>query len=517
MTPETHRIRRALISVSDKSGIVEFARQLHTLGIEIVSTGGTASTLAAEGIPVTSVSDITDFPEVMDGRVKTLHPKIHGGLLALLDDESHVAQMREHGIESIDLAVINLYPFEAALKRNESDEDIIENIDIGGPAMVRASAKNFRWTGIVVNPASYQVVLDELSSNECTLSLPLRRRLAAEAFAHTAYYDSMISGWMMDSVGVQPDDRQQLAIGFPRAQQLRYGENPHQRAALFGNFSGVFTQLHGKELSYNNIVDIDAAARLVLEFESPAVAIIKHTNPCGVAVGETLEQAWHRAFSSDTQSPFGGIIAVNKELDMEAAQALDGIFTEVVIAPSFAPGVLELLEKKKQRRLMAVDLKALRHSLRWELKTVAGGLLVQSADDKLLADEGLKVVTKRQPSAEEMQAMMFAWKVAKHVKSNAIIYANSSQALAIGAGQMSRVDSAGIAVRKAESVGLQLAGSAVASDAFFPFADGLLTCVQAGATAVIQPGGSVRDQEVIDAADANGIAMVFTGMRHFKH
>lgn len=517
-TPETHPIRRALISVSDKTGIIDFARALSQRGIDIISTGGTARSLHEAGIPVISIASVTGFPEVMDGRVKTLHPKIHGGLLGVLDNPGHVAQMQAHDIESIDLAIINLYPFEQTLHREGvTHEEIIENIDIGGPAMVRASAKNYRWTAVVVNPANYDRVLGALEEFDNTLPEPLRLELAREAFGHTAYYDALVADYFTRAMHDTALPQTALTAGVRLDQTLRYGENPHQNAALYGGFSTIFRQLHGKELSYNNIVDIDAAAKLILEFDEPAVAIIKHTNPCGVATDDTLAGAYRKAFASDTKSPFGGIIAFNREVDITAAQAVDEIFTEVLIAPSYSAEALELLEKKKNRRLIAADLPALRRSLGREVKSVAGGLLVQTSDTGLVDEEALRVVTQRQPTDDEKAAMMFAWKVAKHVKSNAIVYAAKDRVLAVGAGQMSRVDSASIAAKKAAEAGIDLQGSAVASDAFFPFADGLLEAVQAGATSVIQPGGSIRDEEVIAAADEHNIAMMITGMRHFRH
>lgn len=518
LTPDTYRIKRALLSVSDKTGIVELARGLAERGIEIISTGGTATALREAGIAVTSIADVTGFPEIMDGRVKTLHPAIHGGLLAVLDDENHTSQMAEHGIASIDMAVINLYPFEQTLaKPGVWHDEIIENIDIGGPAMVRASAKNYRWTLVVVNPANYETVLNSLDEHEGAVPEILRVRFAREAFEHTAYYDSLVASYFSRTLNDAALPAATLTLGIRLDQTLRYGENPHQEAALYGRFTSIFQQLHGKELSYNNIVDIDAAARLVVEFSEPAVAIIKHTNPCGVATADTLAEAYHKAFASDTKSPFGGIIAFNREVDIDAARAVDEIFTEVLIAPGYTQEAFELLEKKKNRRLIAADFTALVQSLGREIKSVAGGVLVQTSDASLYDSEALRVVTKRQPTEEEHAAMMFAWKVAKHVKSNAIVYTASDRVLAVGAGQMSRVDSASIAAKKAGEAGIELKGSAVASDAFFPFADGLLEAVQAGATCVIQPGGSIRDEEVIAAADEHNIAMIFTGMRHFKH
>ncbi|MBK9250273.1 MAG: bifunctional phosphoribosylaminoimidazolecarboxamide formyltransferase/IMP cyclohydrolase [Ignavibacteria bacterium] len=515
MTPDSYRVTRALISVSDKTDIVDFAQKLHELGIEILSTGGTASLLREHGITVQSVSDYTGFPEIMDGRVKTLQPKIHGGLLGVLDNTSHQQQMSEHGIKSIDLLIVNLYPFEKTLTNPTSThDDIVENIDIGGPAMVRAAAKNYKWTAVVVNPDRYPSILDSLTADK-TISESLRRELAGEAFAHTGYYDSLIAGYFRSQTGLMfPGE---LSIPVRKSQSLRYGENPHQQAVLYGNFTSIFRQVHGKELSYNNIIDIDAAAKLSLEFTEPTVVIIKHTNPCGVGSGTTLSDAYAKAFATDTVSPFGGIIAVNRTIDLEFAQTVHSLFAEVLIAPDFTDEALDLLRKKRDRRLMTVDYAALRKAMQRQVKSVAGGLLVQTDDTELLDESALKTVTKREPTEDERAALMFAWRVAKHVKSNAIIYAAKDRTLAIGAGQMSRVDSARIAVKKAHDAGIDLTGSAVASDAFFPFADGLLQAVEAGATAVIQPGGSVRDAEVIAAADENSIAMMMTGMRHFRH
>lgn len=515
LTPSTHTIKRALISVSDKSGIIEIARELHALGIEIISTGGTASLLRAQSIPVTSVSDITGFPEVMDGRVKTLHPVIHGGLLAVLDDDAHTAQMQEHNIASIDLVLINLYPFEQTLANPRStDADIIENIDIGGPAMVRASAKNYKWTAVVVNPARYTEIATMLRENNNTVSEEYRRELAAEAFAHTAHYDSMIAGYFYNNAKGYGAT---FSLSAKKDQDLRYGENPHQHAALYGNFTSCFRQVHGKELSYNNIIDIDAAQQLVMEFSEPTVAIIKHTNPCGVGSAEHIVGAWEKAFSTDTVAPFGGIVAVNREIDLDFANTVHAIFTEVIIAPSFSDEALELLRKKKDRRLIIADYELIRSSLGNQVKAVTGGFVVQSPDNQLLDKDALRIVSQREPNDMEVAAMMYAWKICKHVKSNAIVYAAPDRTLAVGAGQMSRVDSARIAVSRAKQFGLDLRGCAVASDAFFPFADGLLQCVEAGATAVIQPGGSVRDEEVIAAANEHNITMMFTGMRHFRH
>jgi phosphoribosylaminoimidazolecarboxamide formyltransferase / IMP cyclohydrolase len=525
-----NKITRALLSVYDKTGIIDFARNLADSGVEIISTGGTARTLREAGLDVIDVSDVTGFPEMMEGRVKTLHPMIHGGLLARLDDELHLEAMRDHSIRSIDLVVINLYPFEQTMKTpGATHEEIIEQIDIGGPAMVRAAAKNYSFTTVVTSPGHYKAIVEEMRSNDLEISAATRFRLAAEAYAHTAAYDSVVARYFADRIAADSGTTdsgaesnglefgERLNVGLALAQPLRYGENPHQRAALYGGFNEIFEQLHGKELSYNNIVDIDAAAKLVLEFSEPTVVIIKHTNPCGVASAPTLLEAWHKAFATDVKSPFGGIVAVNRPLDPDAAAAINEIFTEVVIAPAFPDETLALLRKKRDRRVIMANFNALRRSLGTELKSVAGGVLAQSSDDVLYNGGDLRVVTGRQPNDEEMRAMMFAWRVAKHVKSNAIVYATGDRTLGIGAGQMSRVDSAVTAARKAELAGLDLKGCAVASDAFFPFADGLLEAVEAGATAVIQPGGSVRDEEVIAAANEHNIAMMMTGMRHFRH
>ncbi len=507
-------IRTALLSVSDKTGIVELARQLHALGVSLISTGGTAKSLADAGIPVRKVSEVTGFPEIMDGRVKTLHPKIHGGLLGVLDNADHVQQMRENDIESIDIAIVNLYPFERTLRTPDAThEHLIENIDIGGPAMVRAAAKNYRHTCIVVNPERYADLLAYVAAG--AVPIEFRQQLAREAFAHTARYDGMVSSWFASEHNVLLPD--EFAIPMLKTQALRYGENPHQQAALYGNFLDLFQQVHGKELSFNNILDIDAATRVVLEFDEPTVAIVKHNNPCGVGSASTLVDAYRKAFATDTVSPFGGIIAVNRPVDADYATEVHALFTEVLIAPSFTDEALAILTKKKDRRLMTVQLRDLRAASSIDVRTVAGGYLVQSPDVVLLDEGALRVVTTRQPTDAERNAMMFAWKIAKHVKSNAIVYASADRTLGIGAGQMSRVDSARIAVSKANDAGLSLKGCAVASDAFFPFADGLLQAADAGATAVIQPGGSVRDEEVIAAANERGLTMMMTGMRHFRH
>lgn len=550
------KISRALLSVYDKTGIVDFARNLSDSGVTILSTGGTAAALRATGIPVVDVSEVTGFPEIMDGRVKTLHPLIHGGLLGKLDNELHLDAMRAHGIESIDLLVSNLYPFEQTIARADVTlDDVIEQIDIGGPAMIRAAAKNYQYTAVVTSPQDYPALTKELRSNDLSLSEDTRARLMRRAFTHTARYDSAIARYFDERASaaatataadggpatdaaasnasangshaplgsaqtgnVASAATDGLRLEMPRDLALRYGENPHQSAALYGDFGSIFKQLHGKELSYNNILDIDAAAKLIAEFGSTTLAIIKHSNPCGVASADRLVDAWNMAFATDVKSPFGGIIAVNRAMDMETAEAINQIFTEVIIAPEFPDDVLDLLRRKKDRRLISVDFDKLARSLSEpQLRSVAGGVLEQGYDNALYDDSSVRIVTKRAPNDDERAAMEFAWRVAKHVKSNAIVYASRDRTLGIGAGQMSRVDSAMIAARKAAIAGLELAGCAVASDAFFPFADGLLEAVEAGAKAVIQPGGSIRDEEVIAAADSNGIAMMFTGMRHFRH
>jgi len=506
--------KTALLSVSDKTGITELAKHLHDLGYRIMSTGGTAKAVSEAGIPVVSVSTITGFPEIMNGRVKTLHPNVHGGLLAVMDNPSHVKALKEHGIDKIDVLVVNLYPFEATVaKADATHEEVIENIDIGGPAMVRAAAKNYLHTVVVVNPDRYAELTTMLTNNDVPKTT--RLNLALEAFAHTAQYDARIAQYL--TTFTKNENIRETAIPLRVDQHLRYGENPHQTATLYGDFTKIFTQLHGKELSYNNIIDIDAAAKLCTEFSQPAVVIVKHTNPCGVGIADTLTDAWHKAFATDTVSPFGGIVAVNREVDKQFAETIHSIFTEVVIAPSFSAEALEILQKKKDRRLMISNGELLANNFGNDFKSVSGGFLVQSTDAALLNAGALKVVTERKPTTDEEAAMMFAWTIAKHVKSNAIVYAAADRTLAIGAGQMSRLDSARIAVRKAADANIPLDGCAVASDAFFPFADGLLQAAEAGATCVIQPGGSIRDEEVIAAANEKGLAMMFTGMRHFKH
>jgi len=512
-------IYRALISVSDKTGVVEFARTLQRFRVEIISTGGTLKALRDSGIKAKSVSDVTGFPEILDGRVKTLHPKIHAGLLAIPDNEEHRQQLEKLGIGAIDMVIVNLYPFEKTIENAEVVlEDAIEQIDIGGPSMLRAAAKNFEYKAVVSDPKQYERLTSEMETSNGTISRSTRFWLAQEVFRRTAAYDAAIANYLtLKSHGpVAPLLPETISFTFPKTMELRYGENAHQQAALYGNYHRYFEQLHGKELSYNNIVDIQAAAEVVEEFSEPTVAIIKHTNPCGVGCGTTLDDAYRKALATDPQSAFGGIVAVNRPLTLEAARLIDSIFTEVIVAPEYPDDVLVFLRKKKDRRLIRqrVPLSKCRGVA---IKNIAGGVLVQTPDEITLDPATLRVVTKRQPSDEERAALMFGWKVAKHVKSNAIVYTQSDRTIGIGAGQMSRVDSSRIAVMKARDAGLDLKGTVVASDAFFPFADGLLAAIEAGATAVIQPGGSVRDNEVINAADQNNIAMIFTGIRHFRH
>lgn len=504
---------RALLSVSDKRGIEAFAAGLVELGYEIVSTGNTARTLAAAGIPVRPVSDVTGFPEILGGRVKTLHPAIHAGILARRDDPGHMAALDVHGIAPIDIVAVNLYPFSETIARPDvSFAEAIEQIDIGGPALVRAAAKNHDSVLVVVSPDDYDPVLTALRSEAVTPDL--RRRLAARAFAHTAAYDAAIAAYLSDEPFPET-----LPLAFRKAQDLRYGENPHQRAALYGEFHTFFEQLHGRELSYINILDIAAVQGLIEEFdpqEGAALAIVKHTNPCGVGIGATPLEAWEKAFATDREAPFGGIIAVNQTLDLPLAQAIDEIFSEIVIAPAFADDALALLRKKKNRRLMRA-LRPVRLARGLAYHSVPGGILAQEPDLAPLDEEPFQVVTQRAPTETERVALRFAWRVVKHVKSNAIVFAAADRTLGIGAGQMSRVDSTRVAVWKAQNAGLSLAGSVIASDALFPFPDSVEIAAAAGATAVIQPGGSVRDDEVIAAANRLGMAMVFTGRRHFLH
>ncbi len=504
------KIRRALLSVSDKTGLVELARGLAAHGVELLSTGGTAASLRETGLSVKDVSEHTGFPEMLDGRVKTLHPLVHGGLLFRRDLPEHVRQAEAHGIGPIDLVVVNLYPFEQTVARlGATREEAIENIDIGGPSMLRSAAKNHAAVTVLCDPADYAAVLDEMNANEGATTLPTREWLARKVFALTSRYDGAIAAYLGGAKGGS------FECSEPLAMSLRYGENPHQSAELYGDLSSHLGQLHGKELSYNNLLDITAAVDLIGEFDEPTVAILKHTNPCGVGSDTSLIGAWDKAFATDRQAPFGGIIICNRPLDEPLAAAIAEIFSEVIIAPDFSAASLEILRKKKNLRLMR--LKGTPKPAPRDVRSVLGGFLVQDHDiaSEKVADG--QVATKRAPTAEELRALEFGWKVVKHVKSNAIVFAGPDRTLGIGAGQMSRVDSVRIAVWKAGEAGLSLAGSGVASDAFFPFPDGLVSAAEAGATAAIQPGGSVRDADVIAAADQRGMAMVFTGKRHFRH
>jgi len=527
---DLYPVRSALLSVSDKTGLLDLGRALAARGVELISTGGTARALRDAGLEVRDVSELTGFPEMMDGRVKTLHPMVHGGLLALRDDPSHIADMESHLIGAIDLLVVNLYPFEETVARGADYATCIENIDIGGPAMIRAASKNHSFVNVVVDVADYDALLAELDANDGQTSYGFRQRLALTAYSRTAAYDAAVSAWMAEALE-DPAPRRRAFAG-TLAQTLRYGENPHQGAAFYtdgSNRPGVATavQHQGKELSYNNINDTDAAFELVAEFspeDSAACAIIKHANPCGVARGATLLEAYKSAFDCDRTSAFGGIVALNKPLDAETAQEITGIFTEVVIAPGASDAAKEIFARKKNLRLLTTDgLPDSREGMK-TFRQVSGGFLVQDKDNGFVGTDDLKVVTKLAPTEEQLRDLLFAWKVAKHVKSNAIVYVRDQATVGVGAGQMSRVDSALIAARKAERMAEALElpqpltiGSAVASDAFFPFPDGLLEAAAAGATCVIQPGGSMRDDEVIAAADEAGLAMVFTGMRHFRH
>jgi phosphoribosylaminoimidazolecarboxamide formyltransferase / IMP cyclohydrolase len=514
------KIQRALLSVSDKTGLIPLAQILAAAGIELISTGGTAKTLRGAGLKVKDISEHTGFPEMLDGRVKTLHPKVHGGLLFIRGNESHEAAVRSHGIEPIDLVVVNLYPFEQTVAKPDVPlHDAIENIDIGGPSMLRSAAKNHESVTVVVDPGDYAEVAAQISKSGNT-TLELRRKLAAKVFARTAAYDGAIASHLNKTFDVQSAGLPNaLSIHAPLVQPLRYGENPHQAAALYGRFREFYQQLHGKELSYNNILDLTAAANLIAEFSEdiPTLAILKHTNPCGVGQGGSLCEAWNKAFATDKQAPFGGIIAVNRPLDAACAAAIAEVFSEVIIAPDFSADALAVLQKKKNLRLVKM-LKSPTVAGEFNLRSVgAGSFLLQEHDVKVTTSGNLKIVTRRKPSEEELRAMLFGWRVVKHIKSNAILFAAANRTLGIGAGQMSRVDSSRIAVWKAGEAKLSLKGSVVCSDAFFPFPDGLVAASEAGATAAIQPGGSVRDAEVITAADERNMAMAFTGVRHFRH
>ncbi|MBU1235992.1 MAG: bifunctional phosphoribosylaminoimidazolecarboxamide formyltransferase/IMP cyclohydrolase [Gammaproteobacteria bacterium] len=526
------KVQQALISVSDKRGVVDFARELTGLGVNILSTGGTAKLLRDAGIQVTDVSDYTGFPEMLDGRVKTLHPKVHGGILGIRGNAAHAATMREHDIPTIDLVVVNLYPFaQTVAKKDCTLEDAIENIDIGGPTMVRAAAKNHGnpandsgGVGVVTDPEDYQTIIDELKANGGALPYQTRFELAKKAFTHTARYDGAIANWLTglneeNKPGLFPD---KLQLAFDQVDTMRYGENPHQQAAFYREPNAVpgsianYEQLQGKELSYNNIADSDAAWECVKAFDTTACVIVKHANPCGVAIAPTALESYQKAFKTDPTSAFGGIIAFNCAIDKAAAEAISGQFAEVIIAPEITADARAVFAAKQNLRVLIVPLGKADGTL-FDYKRVGGGLLVQTADVARIDESDLKVVTKRAPTPQEMTDLLFAWRVAKYVKSNTIVYCKDGMTTGVGAGQMSRVDSARIAAIKAENNGLTVVGSVAASDAFFPFRDGLDVLAKAGATAVIQPGGSVRDAEVIAAADEQNVAMVFTGFRHFRH
>ena len=518
------KIQRALLSVTDKTGLVDFARQLAGMGVELISTGGTAKLLRESGIGVKDISELTGFPEMLDGRVKTLHPKVHGGLLHVRDNPQHVAAVEEHGIQPIDMVVVNLYAFEkTASKPDVEFRDLIENIDIGGPSMLRSAAKNFQDVAVVTSPSDYQAIAAEMKAGGGSLSLATKWRLAQKAFATTAAYDSAIASTLESiappsngnfNVGAPEGFPETLRLSFHKALDLRYGENPHQKAALYGDGSGKGVanakRLQGKELSYNNIVDLEAAWDLAQEFDEPVVAIIKHTNPCGTAVAPTLSEAYLRALECDPVSAFGGVIGVNRPIDVATATEMAKLFLEVIAAPMFDGAAREIFAAKKNLRLVEVE----PLEQKWVLKNVSGGVLLQDNDVRPLTEADLKIVTTRKPTEMEMRDLLFAWKVCKHVKSNAILYARNGQTTGVGAGQMSRVDSARIGAMKSV---LGIKGSVAASDAFFPFPDGVEVIAEAGATAIIQPGGSMRDQEVIDTANQHGLAMVMTGVRHFRH
>lgn len=516
-TTKTMSIVRALISVSDKSGLEDLAKGLHQHEVEILSTGGTAKFISDLGIPVKEVSEFTGFPELLDGRVKTLHPKVHGGLLYRRDLEEHIKQAKDNGIEPIDLVVVNLYPFEETVAKGDvTRAEAIEQIDIGGPSMLRSAAKNHASVTVVVDPDDYAVVLSELDEHDGDTTLKIRERLAIKVFQRTSEYDRAIATYLNE----EQETEGSFSLSLPLCEELRYGENPHQESSLYGNFTDYFKQLQGKGLSYTNVIDIGAAAELILEFRRPAVAILKHTNPCGVGVDDNeLRLAWEKAFETDRQAPFGGVIVCNRPLDVALARVISEIFTDVIIAPDFETDARAILQKKKNLRLMQM-MPEFKDTLKDPvLKSAPGGILVMDHDSKALGLDKIeeKVVTERPPTADEIEAMRFAWRVVKHVKSNAIVFTGKDRTLGVGAGQMSRVDSCRLAVWKAEQAGLSLDGSVVASDAMFPFPDGLIGALEAGATSAIQPGGSIRDKEVIAAADEHKAAMVFTEHRHFLH
>jgi phosphoribosylaminoimidazolecarboxamide formyltransferase/IMP cyclohydrolase len=511
-------ISRALLSVSDKTGLVDFAKSLHEdFGVELLSTGGTAKALRDAGLPVLDVADYTGAPELFEGRVKTLHPKVHGGLLQRRDSDDHLRQAKKHKIPAIDLVVVNLYPFEETIKKEGvSLEEAIENIDIGGPSMLRSAAKNYAAVTVITDPADYSRALEEMAEAQGETSLRFREELAIKVFRRTTEYDGAISNYLGKC---DQGTACSLSIHMPLNRDLRYGDNPHQKARLYGNFDECFSQLQGKELSYTNILDIEAAADLILDYRRPTIGILKHTNPCGVGQDDDLRLAWQKAFETDRQAPFGGVIVCNRPITEDLARIISGIFTDVIIAPDYESEARAILQKKKNLRLMKLEQGYEKYRCDPIIRPAPGGLMVMDKDHEVMGLEDLesKVVTKRPPTEAELTAMRFAWRVVKHVKSNAIVFSSSDRTLGIGAGQMSRVDSSRIAVWKAEQAGLSLKGSVIASDAMFPFADGLDAAIQSGATACIQPGGSIRDDEVIAAADAAGIAMVFTGHRHFKH
>ena len=511
-------ITRALLSVSDKTGLAEFAKELHDMGVELLSTGGTSAALREAGLPVIDVSEFTGAPELFDGRLKTLHPKVHGGLLQRRDDANHIAQAKANNIPPIDLVVVNLYPFEETVaKPDVTLEQAIEKIDIGGPSMLRSAAKNHMSVTVIVDPKDYAQVIEEMKENNGNTTKGFREQLAVKVFMRTSQYDAAIADYLGQC---RTGTCCNFTLSLPLEQELRYGDNPHQKCALYGNFGTYFTQIQGKELSYTNVLDIEAAADLILDFVRPTVAILKHTNPCGVGQDdEDLRVAWQKAFETDRQAPFGGVIVCNRPLTLELARVISEIFTDVIIAPEFESDARALLQKKKNLRLMVMNDAYLAEKQSPVIRSCPGGIMVMDRDHTALGLDKLesKVVTKRPPTEQEMRAMRFGWRIVKHVKSNAIVYSSADRTLGIGAGQMSRVDSSRIAIWKAKESGLDLKGSIVASDAMFPFADGLQSAIDAGATACIQPGGSIRDEEVIAAADAAGMAMIFTGHRHFRH
>lgn len=522
------KIERALLSVYDKTGIVEFARGLHQLGIEIISTGGTAKLLKDEGIPIVKISDYTGFPEMLDGRVKTLHPKVHAGLLAVRNNTEHRKQMKKMGFDYIDLVAVNLYPFEQTIsKKDVTLEEAIENIDIGGPTMLRSAAKNFKDAAVIVNPSKYEIVLQELRENKQILSEELKMRLAVEVFQTTSRYDALIASYLKKISSAIPDSLpSEFSIFCSKRQNLRYGENPHQKAAFFEDKAFESSepsvvgakQLHGKELSFNNIIDLNAAIEIIKEFEEPMAVVVKHTNPCGAAVSKDIYSAYLKALETDPVSAFGSIIGLNRELDKKTADEISKLFIEAIVAPSFAEDALEVLKKKKNIRLIEIGKLNTWYRKKdmsgFDIKKVVGGILVQDRDTKGVTKKDLRIVTGKKPTDRQIEDLLFAWKIVKHVKSNAVVYVKGLHTIGIGAGQMSRVDSSKIAVMKARK---DLKGSVVASDAFFPFRDGVDAAAEAGAIAIIQPGGSIRDQEVVDACNEHQISMVFTGIRHFKH